>query len=103
MQISHIQKLLTSHIKKIGHMMSVHANFRNSYNANQIRLIRYLKEHLSSGKCFTKSKYIARELGLTSREVGTNMRILSEICPDFSIVKYSYSNSTTWRVTASYQ
>ncbi|MDD1723862.1 MAG: hypothetical protein LUQ07_01890 [Methanospirillum sp.] len=75
------------------------SRFSNRYNENQLCLIDYLKTQVNSGQCFLKSKYIAKDLGLSSKEVGTNMAILSEICPDFSIVKYSYSNSTTWLVT----
>ena len=80
--------------------MLVSKKFSEHYNERQIRLINYLKGRLISGKGFFKSKYIAQETGLSSKEVGTNMAILSEICPDFSIVRYSYSNSTTWLVTA---
>ena len=82
-------------------IMLLHSKFNNSYNDRQICLINYLKEKVHSGKCFLKSKYIARELGLSSKEVGTNMGILAETCPEFSIVKYSYSNSTTWLVSSS--
>ena len=73
----------------------------STYNERQVCLIHYLKNRVLSGKSFFKSKYIAKETGLSSREVGTNMGILAESCPDLSIVKYSYSNSTTWLVTAS--
>ena len=76
--------------------------FSEKYNERQICLINYLKGRLSSGKGFFKSKYIAKETGLSSKEVGTNMAILSETCPEFSIVRYSYSNSTTWLVTTSH-
>lgn len=76
------------------------SRFSTKYNENQITLIDYLKSQLHSGRCFLKSKYIAKDLGLSSKEVGTNMAILSEICPDISIEKYSYSNSTTWLVTS---
>lgn len=83
-------------------IMLLQSRFSNSpYNDRQICLINYLKNKVHSGKCFLKSKYIARELGLSSKEVGTNMAILAETCPDFQIVKYSYSNSTTWLVCSS--
>lgn len=80
--------------------MLINSTFSDKYNERQICLINYLKGRLSSGKCFFKSKYIAKETGLSSKEVGTNMGILSETCSEFSIVRYSYSNSTTWLVTA---
>jgi hypothetical protein len=79
----------------------INSTISTTYNERQICLINYLKERVKVGKNFFKSKYIAREIGLSSKEVGTNMGILAEICPEFSIQKYSYSNSTTWLVTAS--
>ena len=69
------------------------------YNERQIRLIEYLESRVTAGKNFFKSKYIARETGLSSKEVGTNMGILADTCPKFTIEKYSYSNSTTWLIT----
>ena len=80
--------------------MFIHSTIPDRYNERQIRLIEYLDSRVKAGKSFFKSKYIARETGLTSREVGTNMGILAETCPEFRIERYSYSNSTTWLVTA---
>ncbi|PKL60521.1 MAG: hypothetical protein CVV33_02245 [Methanomicrobiales archaeon HGW-Methanomicrobiales-4] len=77
------------------------STFTSTYNERQICLINYLKTRVKSGKSFFKSKYIAKETGLSSKEVGTNMGILAETCPEFTIEKYSYSSSTTWLVTAS--
>ncbi len=72
-----------------------------TYNDRQMCLINYLESRVKEGKNFFKSNYIARETGLSSKEVGTNMGILAEICPGFKIQKYSYSNSTTWLITPS--
>jgi hypothetical protein len=80
--------------------MLVQNELPKKYNERQICLIQYLKSQMKPGSNFFKSKYIARETGLSSKEVGTNMALLSEICPDFTIERYSYSNSTTWLVTA---
>ncbi len=71
---------------------------KEPYNHGQIVIIEYLKKGLKAGKCFFKSKYIARDLGMTSKEVGTNLKILSGDCEDLHIEKWSYSKSTTWRV-----
>lgn len=71
---------------------------REHNNHSQEAIIEYLKNGLKGGKCYFKSKYIARDLGMTSKEVGTNMKILSDECPDLHIEKWSYSRSTTWRV-----
>jgi hypothetical protein len=74
----------------------------SSYNERQLCLINYLDSRVKAGKNFFKSKYIAKETGLSSKEVGTNMGILAETCPKYSIEKYSYSNSTTWLISASH-
>jgi len=79
--------------------MLLQSKFTTKYNENQICLIDYLKSQLKPGSNFFKSKYIAKDTGLSSKEVGTNMALLSEICPEFKIERYSYSNSTTWLVT----
>lgn len=79
--------------------MLLTSRFSRKYNERQICLINYLKSQLKPGSNFFKSKYIAKDTGLSSKEVGTNMAILSEICPEFKIERYSYSNSTTWLVT----
>jgi len=73
----------------------------STYNERQMTLITYLEERVKEGKNFFKSKYIARDTGLSSKEVGTNMGILADNCPRFTIQKYSYSNSTTWLITPS--
>ncbi|KUG15364.1 hypothetical protein ASZ90_014979 [hydrocarbon metagenome] len=75
-------------------------NIRDKYNETQHRIIHYLVGGLSKGKHYFKSKYIAKELGLSSKEVGTNMAILADICQELAIIKWSYSNSTTWMVTS---
>lgn len=73
----------------------------NVYNDRQISLLQYLESQVKPGANFFKSKYIARDIGLTSKEVGTNMALLAETCKKFKIEKYSYSNSTTWLITSS--
>jgi hypothetical protein len=82
-----------------GQIMPSHTRLREKYNETQTRLITYLRNGLGSGRHYFKSKYIAKDLGLSSKEVGTNMAILAEICQEISIVRWSYSNSTTWMVT----
>jgi len=72
---------------------------RESYNDTQRKILSYLGTGIRKGKHYFKSKYIAKDLGLSPKEVGTNMGILAEICEDLSIIRWSYSNSTTWLVT----
>ncbi|MCP1661812.1 MAG: hypothetical protein D5R99_05660 [Methanocalculus sp. MSAO_Arc1] len=80
--------------------MTVPDSIRNKYNETQDRILKYLRGGIQKGRHFFKSKYIARDLGLSSKEVGTNLAILSEICDDLEIKRWSYSNSTTWMVTS---
>lgn len=79
--------------------MTTASRIREGYNGSQERIVLYLRTALRKGKYYFKSKYIARDLGLSSKEVGTNMAILAEICEDLEIIRWSYSNSTTWMVT----
>lgn len=73
---------------------------RERYNDTQSRILGYLKTGVAKGSRFFKAKYIAKDLGLSSKEVGTNLAILSEICDELDIQRWSYSNSTTWMVTS---
>lgn len=72
---------------------------RDKYNDTQSRILGYLKTGVAKGGRFFKAKYIAKDLGLSSKEVGTNLAILSDICDELEIQRWSYSNSTTWMVT----
>ncbi|MDU9376672.1 hypothetical protein McpSp1_12960 [Methanocorpusculaceae archaeon Sp1] len=72
---------------------------RERYNDTQSRILGYLMAGVAKGSRFFKAKYIAKDLGLSSKEVGTNLAILSEICDELDIQRWSYSNSTTWMVT----
>ncbi len=80
--------------------MSTTKKIRDKYNETQHKIVEYLSTGLNRGKHYFKSKYIAKDLGLSPKEVGTNMAILSEICQELSIIRWSYSNSTTWMVTS---
>jgi hypothetical protein len=73
---------------------------RDKYNETQRKILYYLTLGLKRGNHYFKSKYIARDLGLSPKEVGTNLGILAEICEEMRITKWSYSNSTTWLVTS---
>jgi hypothetical protein len=84
-----------------GGSMSAYAQVYEGYNPTQQSIISYLNSGVQAGKHYFKSKYIARDLGLSSKEVGTNLGILSEVCDDLRIVRWSYSSSTTWLVTPS--
>jgi hypothetical protein len=79
--------------------MSTNKRLRESYNETQHKIVSYLYSGITKGKHYFKSKYIAKDLGLSPKEVGTNMAILADICKELNIIRWSYSNSTTWMVT----
>ncbi len=79
--------------------MSTKDRIKERYSDTQRKILHHLKSGLKAGKSYFKSKYIASDLGLSPKEVGINLAILSEICDELDIMRWSYSNSTTWRVT----
>ncbi|MFB6138797.1 MAG: hypothetical protein ABEJ42_10770 [Halobacteriaceae archaeon] len=64
----------------------------------QTRLLRYLQEKASDGELYFKSKFIADEVGLSSKEIGALMVNLRDAATDLEIEKWSYTGATTWRV-----
>ena len=72
----------------------------DTYNKNQMKVISYLKREIAAGRNFFKAKHISSDLGITSKEAGTTLGLLSKKCPELEIVPWSYSGtSTTWKVT----
>ena len=63
-------------------------------------ILSYLREH-SDTQTYFKSRLIGEELGLSAKEVGTNMTALEEQDVGLEIEKWGYSSSTTWMVTGS--
>ena len=83
----------------LRHNMSTTKKLRETYNETQHKIVLYLNSGITKGKHYFKSKYIAKDLGLSPKEVGTNMAILADICKELDIIRWSYSNSTTWMIT----
>lgn len=71
-----------------------------TYTENQEKIIQYLKECVANGGTYFKSKHIAKDLNMSSKEVGANMCILEKNCDDLKITRYAYSLGTTWQVNA---
>lgn len=69
-------------------------------NEKQSEIVDYLEGKVDEGKCYFKSKFMSEELGMSSKEIGTNMLRLSEQCERLSIEKWSYASATTWKVTS---
>ena len=60
----------------------------------------YLRKRVEDeGECYLKSRFIAREIDLSSKQIGSYMHQLKNSESNLSIEKWSYTNGTTWRVT----
>jgi len=64
----------------------------------QEAILEYLQENADTQTYF-KSRLIGEELGMSAKEVGTNMTPLQEGEFDIDVEKWGYSSSTTWMVT----
>jgi hypothetical protein len=61
----------------------------------------YLFEQVEEGQQYFKSKYIAEDLDLTSKTVGTNLGFLQDMTTRVVIESWSGGSSgRTWRITA---
>ena len=64
----------------------------------QRRILTYLRENAET-KTYFKSRLIGRELGLTAKEVGSNMTAIADGDFEVEVKRWGYSSSTTWKVT----
>ena len=64
----------------------------------QRRILAYLREN-GRMKTYFKSRLIGEDLGLSAKEVGTNMTAICEGEFDINVEKWGYSSGTTWKVT----
>lgn len=65
----------------------------------QRRILQYLRSHVETTSYF-KSRLIGEELGLSAKEVGTNMTAICEGDFDVHVERWGYSSGTTWKVSA---
>ncbi|PSQ31501.1 hypothetical protein BRD16_02980 [Halobacteriales archaeon SW_6_65_46] len=65
----------------------------------QQRILAYLREAATTETYF-KSREIGAELGLSAKEVGTNMTAIRDGEFGIDVEKWGYSSGTTWMVTA---
>jgi hypothetical protein len=62
-------------------------------------LVAYLREHVrENGEVYVKSRFIAEEIDLSSKEIGSFMRRLQDGAAGLSVEKWAYTNGTTWLV-----
>ena len=66
--------------------------------SKQRRILQYLRENAAT-KTYFKSRLIGKELGMTAKEVGSNITALQDGDVDVEIEKWGYSSSTTWKVS----
>ena len=64
----------------------------------QRRIFGYLRDRVPEETYF-KSRLIGEELGLSAKEVGSNMRAIAGADHGLEIEPWGYSSSTTWKVT----
>ena len=64
----------------------------------QRRILEYLRQHAGE-RTYFKSRLIGDDLGLSAKEVGTNMPKVAEATAELEVQKWGYSSATTWRVT----
>ena len=69
------------------------------YTDEERRILAYLRESVSKGERYFRSKNIADQLGLSSKQVGVRLPELAEKSEEVDIEKWGRSKSTTWRVT----
>jgi len=65
----------------------------------QRRILEYLRAN-ADDQTYFKSRLIGEELGLSAKEVGTNMAAIQDGDAELSVEKWGYSSSTTWMVDA---
>jgi DNA-binding Lrp family transcriptional regulator len=75
------------------------ATVNTGLSEKQQRILRYLRANADEQTYF-KSRIIGEELGLSAKEVGTNMSALAEHAAGIDVEKWGYSSSTTWMVEA---
>lgn len=70
----------------------------SNLSEKQSRILAYLQKNATEQTYF-KSRLIADEVGLSSKEVGTNIKIICQKTTEIQIEKWGYSSGTTWKVT----
>lgn len=65
----------------------------------QRRILEFLRDNADTQTYF-KSRLIGNELGLSAKEVGTNMTAIEDGEFEVKVEKWGYSSATTWKVTA---
>lgn len=69
------------------------------------RIVEFVKQEFQESDAdsyYFKSCHIADEIGLTPKEIGSNIHQAREVATDISIEKWGRSSATVWEVTSAY-
>ena len=62
-------------------------------------LVAYLRERVhEEGDIYVKSRFVAEDIDLSSKQIGSYMRRLTEASTDLTVEAWAYTNGTTWHV-----
>jgi hypothetical protein len=64
----------------------------------QHRVEQHLLDRIDEGPLFVKSKFVASDVSLSTREVGAALGRLSEESDQLAVSKWAYTGSTTWQI-----
>jgi len=73
----------------------------SDYTEEERRILAYLRESVSRGERYFRSKNIAQAIGLSAKQVGTRLPELADKSEEVDIEKWGRARSTTWRVEPS--
>jgi len=69
------------------------------YTEEEQRILAYLRDSVSKGERYVRSKTIGEAIGLTAKQVGSRLPQLAEEADEVEIEKWGRARSTTWRVS----
>jgi len=78
--------------------MSTTATAAPDLTDKQERILAYLRRE-GQTRTYFKSRLIGEALGLSAKEVGSNMRAIRDEDIAIDVEKWGYSSGTTWKVT----
>lgn len=64
----------------------------------RVKILEYLRSYPKKGPIFVRARWIARDVGLSSKQVGSNMRMLTQMDTEFKIEHYTGSSGCIWKV-----
>jgi hypothetical protein len=62
------------------------------------RVEQHLLDRIEDGPLFVKSKFLAEDLALSTREIGAALGRLGEESARLDVQQWAYTSATTWRI-----